>query len=121
MRPIAAPNHTLRRCLDALKLEKHPHKTFTGRIEKGFDFLGYRFSRKRLAVAEKTIANFVERLTRLYEQGRSAQERARRLGAYARRWVGWVQGRLARGRSMAVIALDSALAQMPAAAQSHSR
>ena len=33
---------TLNRELDALKLEKHPEKTFIGRIEKGFDFLGYR-------------------------------------------------------------------------------
>ena len=27
-----------------LKLEKHPDKTFIGRIEKGFDFLGYHFA-----------------------------------------------------------------------------
>ena len=25
-----------------LGLEKDPHKTFIGRVEKGFDFLGYR-------------------------------------------------------------------------------
>ena len=31
--------------LGALDLEKHPVKTFIGRIEKGFDFLGYHFSR----------------------------------------------------------------------------
>ena len=31
--------------LDALGLEKHPDKTFIGRIERGFDFLGYSFSR----------------------------------------------------------------------------
>jgi hypothetical protein len=30
-------NQTLR----ALSLEKHPDKTFIGRIERGFDFLGY--------------------------------------------------------------------------------
>ncbi len=29
--------------LGALGLEKHPDKTFIGRIEKGFDFLGYHF------------------------------------------------------------------------------
>jgi hypothetical protein len=27
--------------LAELKLEKHPDKTFIGRIEKGFDFLGF--------------------------------------------------------------------------------
>ena len=26
-----------------LNLEKHPDKTFIGRVEKGFDFLGYHF------------------------------------------------------------------------------
>ncbi len=32
--------------LGALGLEKHPDKTFIGRIEKGFYFLGYHFGRK---------------------------------------------------------------------------
>ncbi len=27
--------------LASLRLEKHPDKTFIGRIERGFDFLGY--------------------------------------------------------------------------------
>ncbi len=30
--------------LGALKLDQAPDKTFIGRIEKGFDFLGYHFS-----------------------------------------------------------------------------
>ena len=29
--------------LGSLLLEKHPDKTFVGRIEKGFDYLGYQF------------------------------------------------------------------------------
>jgi hypothetical protein len=78
--------------LAALDLEKHPGKTFIGRIEQGFDFLGYRFSRAGLAVAGITLTNFVERVNRLYEQGRGAQDRALRLGSYVRRWLGWVQG-----------------------------
>jgi RNA-directed DNA polymerase len=49
-------------------LEKHPDKTFIGRIEKGFDFLGYHFSPEGLAVAKAAIEKFVERATRLYEQ-----------------------------------------------------
>ena len=78
--------------LAALDLEKHPGKTFIGRIEQGFDFLGYHFNRAGLAVAEITFTNFVERANRLYEQGHSAQGRALRLGSYVRRWLGWVQG-----------------------------
>jgi hypothetical protein len=40
--------------LGALDLEMHPGKTFVGRIERGFDFLGYRFTRADLSVARKT-------------------------------------------------------------------
>ena len=31
--------------LNDLSLDKHPDKRFIGRVEKGFDFLGYHFSR----------------------------------------------------------------------------
>jgi len=34
----------LNQTFDELKLEKHPDKTSIGRIEKGFDFLGYHFN-----------------------------------------------------------------------------
>jgi len=43
--------------LSALGLEKHPEKTFIGRIERGFDFLGYHFSREGLAVARKASSS----------------------------------------------------------------
>ena len=54
--------------LGTLKLEKHPDKTFIGRIERGFDFLGYHFSPAGLTVSAKTIANFIEKASQLYEQ-----------------------------------------------------
>ncbi len=41
--------------LGCLRLEKHPDKTFIGRIERGFDFLGYHFGPDGLSVAKKTI------------------------------------------------------------------
>jgi hypothetical protein len=47
-------------------------RTFIGRIERGVDFLGYHFSPTGLRVAKKTIANFIEKASRLYEQKRSA-------------------------------------------------
>jgi RNA-directed DNA polymerase len=56
--------------LPSLRLEKHPDKTFIGKIERGFDFLGYRFGSRVLELAEATIERFVEQATRLYEQGR---------------------------------------------------
>jgi RNA-directed DNA polymerase len=47
--------------LNELKVEKHPDKTFIGRIAKGFDFLGYCFEPKGLSIAPKTLAHFLER------------------------------------------------------------
>ena len=55
--------------LGALRLEKHPDKTFIGRIERGFDFLGYHFGPAGLTVAKQTIANFIEKASRLYGKG----------------------------------------------------
>ncbi len=102
---LAATRWKLRRAvrlvnaqLAALGLEKHADKTFIGRIERGFDFLGYRFSRTGPAVAEKTVANVVERLPGLYEQSRNAQDCALRLGEYVRCWLGSVEGGLATQR-----------------------
>ena len=65
-------------------MEKHPDKTFIGRIAKGFDFLGYSFEPKGLSIAPKTLANFLERKTQLYEQGATV----RRIGQYVRNWQG---------------------------------
>jgi len=50
------------------KLEKHPDKTVIGRVEKGFDFLGYHISPEGLSLAKKTVENFITRAIRLYEQ-----------------------------------------------------
>ena len=70
-------------------MEKHPDKTFIGRIERGFDFLGYHFGPDGLSVATKTIVRFVARATRLYEQDRKEPCSPSRLGMYVRRWVAW--------------------------------
>ncbi len=75
--------------LDALQLEKHPDKTFIGRIEKGFDFLGYRFTPRSLTVARKTIENFLERALRLYEQELGGRFSSRQLESYVARWRRW--------------------------------
>ena len=57
------------------------------RIAKGFDFLGYSFEPKGLSIAPKTLANFLERITQLYEQGATV----RRIGQYVRNWWRWVR------------------------------
>lgn len=48
--------------LVALRLAKHPDKTFIGRIAKGFDFLGYHCGPVGLRVAAKMLTNFVARV-----------------------------------------------------------
>ena len=76
--------------LASLRLVKHPHKTFIGRIERGFEFLGYHFRPEGLGVASKTLANFVARVRQLYEQEREKPSGSSTLGDYVRRWGRWV-------------------------------
>jgi RNA-directed DNA polymerase len=80
--------------LQSLWLEKHPDKTSIGKIERGFDYLGYHFSRYGLRAAKATIQMFVERATRLYEQEREGRVSPSALGNYVRRWNGWLKGGL---------------------------
>lgn len=77
-----------------LKLAQHPDKTFIGRIEKGFDFLGYHFTREGLTVGRKTLEKFAGRLARLYERKREGLSSPSALGSYVRRWLGWAIGGL---------------------------
>ena len=47
--------------------------------------VGYSFEPKGLSIAPKTLANFLERMTQLYEQGADV----RRIGQYVRNWWRW--------------------------------
>jgi len=71
--------------MNELKMEKHPDKTFIGRIDRGFDFLGYRFERTGLTIALKTQTLFLDWFTRLHEQGAGTG----RVGQYVRNWRKW--------------------------------
>lgn len=68
--------------IGSVALEKAPNKTFIGRIEKGFDFLGYHVSPEGLTATQHTVERFVARATRL--------------GDYVSRWVKWVRGNLSQ-------------------------
>ena len=48
----------------------HPDKTFIGRIERGFDFLGYHFGPEGLTMAARTIEQYVERALRFTSRNR---------------------------------------------------
>jgi hypothetical protein len=93
---LAPTRHKLRRAVkvvnetfDELGLAKHPDKTFIGRVERGFDFLGYHLAPGRLTLARATVERFAERAHRLYEQDRREPCGSPRLDAYVRRWQRW--------------------------------
>ena len=66
----------------------------SSKIERGFDFLGYHFSKAGLTVAKQTIVNLIEKASRLYEQERSAVSAATALEMYVRRRARWADGGL---------------------------
>ena len=78
----------LNRTFDELKLSKHPDKTSMGRVERGFNFLGYHFAPSGFSLATQTLANCAGKALRLYEQ-EPPHMRVKRLGEYLRRWHGW--------------------------------
>jgi hypothetical protein len=55
------------------------------------------FSPAGLAVAKQTIANYIEKASRLYEQERSTVSAAAALEMYVRRWLRWAKGGLRPG------------------------
>jgi retron-type reverse transcriptase len=81
--------------LSAAGLEKHPDKTSIGKIEKGFDFLGYHFAGRdgRVTVARQQQEQFIARIHRLYETSTStppAAPKGRGLHAAERRAHPWL-------------------------------
>ena len=73
--------------LAELNVEQHPDKTFLGRIERGFDFLGSVMKPAGLEMAPRAIEHCVERVSRLDEQGADLI----RIGAYLKRWYSWAK------------------------------
>ncbi len=55
--------------LNMLRVEKHPDKTFIGRVERGFNFLGYFLKPGHLSASRETFERFADRISLLYEQG----------------------------------------------------
>jgi hypothetical protein len=56
--------------LNQLKLTLHPDKTYIGKTEQGFDFLGYFIQPGGLSLSLKTTNKALTKLRRLYEQGK---------------------------------------------------
>ncbi len=73
------------RTLNMQSVEKHPDKTFIGKVEIGFDFLGYFMKPGSVMVAVNTLTKFVLHVSRLYEQGADKG----RIGKYVIHWCRW--------------------------------
>lgn len=72
---------------------QHPHKSFIGKLTKGFDWMGFWFTNQGCqSVAPLAIKNHANTLRRLYEQTRKqpAERQAARVAAYVTRWSRWV-------------------------------
>jgi len=85
---------SMNRWFEQAGLQQHPDKTFIGRLEKGFDWLGYHFDAGGfIRVAAKIQVKFQMNLHRLYEQARrkklSNNETVRRVVEYVRHWLIW--------------------------------
>lgn len=76
--------------------ERHPDKTQTGKLEKGFDWLGIWYGDEGPTIAPRALNNHRERRLRLYEQacgrGASHDEAMERVQAYESRWTIWAEG-----------------------------
>lgn len=65
LRKVIKKTHAI---LNALCLELHPTKTYVGKIQKGFNFLGYFFQPKMLLPSTESIRRFHERSRVRYAQ-----------------------------------------------------
>jgi RNA-directed DNA polymerase len=82
LRKIVKITHKI---LNALQLKLHPDKTFIGKIEKGFDFLGYHFTMEELSLATITQEKAMIKIQQLYEQGATLK----RIVDYWKRFMRW--------------------------------
>jgi hypothetical protein len=82
---LRAAVRLLQQGLATLGLRPHPHKTFIGRIARGFPFLGYLLRTQGITAAPQTLEHMRARARQLSEQ-QPRGEAAAQLGAYVRRW-----------------------------------
>ncbi len=71
--------------LAQIGLTIHPDKTWVGKSEHGFDFLGYHLHREGVTVAKTTVERCVTRIRRLYEQNSRRPYGATAVGVYVSR------------------------------------
>lgn len=85
--------------LGSLKLKKAEDKTFIGKIERGFDFLGFHFSAKGMSLAKVTVRKFAENLVaRIYDSKQKKDNQSKgglsipdSVSLYIQRFTKWVK------------------------------
>ena len=75
----------MHRVLEKLQMKTHPDKTFIGRREKSFSFLGFQFCNQVLMISNASFENHEAKRLQLQEQ----QALTQRLVDYGRRWLRW--------------------------------
>ena len=81
----------LNKTILSLDLTLHKQKKFIGRINKGFDFLGYTFKPgRKLRPSDISLRRFAEHACRLYEQGADYNQ----FRQYVTRWLSYIHGGL---------------------------
>ena len=80
------------RILDQLKLKLAYSKTFIGKAQKGFDFLGYKIEtgQDSVSLSKTTLQRFRTRLRRLYEHRATSA----RVAIYVTCWCRWAKSGL---------------------------
>ncbi len=84
--------HRLHQWFQSVGMAQHPGKTFIGRIDKGFDWMGFQLSHCGLTgIGLRAQQNHLRKRRRLYEQlrNRPARERDGRMAIYEDAWLQW--------------------------------
>ncbi len=99
-----------------LRLHVHPDKTFIGKVERGFDFLGAQFSpspQNQMTLSSVSLSRLNEHFkkkfstaTRLYEQGKL--QSLKFIELYLTHWLRWAKG-IGIASSSALVAIKRTL------------
>ncbi|MDH5564778.1 MAG: hypothetical protein OEY91_14295 [Nitrospirota bacterium] len=87
--------------LSRLGLATHPDKTWVGKSNQVFDFLGYHLKREGVTVAKTTVTRCVTRIRRLDEQNSRRPCGGDGCWVYVSRWWRWAKGGLTLLRRIA--------------------
>lgn len=92
--PLRHAVRELNRFFNLSGFEQHPDKTYIGKVEHGFDWLGVQICNLGvIGISPRSLDNHRERCRRLYEQarnrGQTEQQALVRVTQYRQRWQIW--------------------------------